>query len=165
MTRTKQDQSPVEKMLNPVAPCPASRAHSGVMWAPKSLGIPDLMAMMAAAHEPSFLIWLYLLPAAFLDINFMSLACPTSWSLHCILGFTLIVSHVTLSRGPLEGFQPCYTLPGFPDLPLKSWQKPPWHCNSWILHACRANIMWMMLRSAASSSGIQVHADHGHSSF
>ncbi|KAM5255879.1 alcohol dehydrogenase E chain-like [Ctenodactylus gundi] len=67
-------------------------------------------------------------------------------------GFDLLRSG---KRGPLLG------LPG---LPLKPWWKPPRSHNSYILHAGKTSMTWMLERSAVSSTSSPASLDHSCSS-
>lgn len=53
------------------------------------------------------------LPVALLERQYAFLASPTSWILHCFLGFSLAASHAQPALRLLQGLQSCYTLSGF----------------------------------------------------
>jgi hypothetical protein len=140
-------------MLNPIDPCSSSEACGIVMWSPTGLGSLAPVALLFAAHRP--LSW-----AGFVHCLWLCLAnIPRSWHLiYNILGSPLYLQlhlHNFMQcslRGTLQGSWCCYTLPGLLSLPFKSQWKPLWPYNSCILHAWKNNIIWMMPRSATSSS-------------
>jgi hypothetical protein len=134
------------------------------MWASMGSGSPTLVALIFSVHVASFLGWLHLLPAAFLDrcsgflasLRILRSLLQLRFHLHSFMHHPL--------RGCLQGLSPCHTLSGLPGFPLKSGWKPQWLHNSCILQVWKDSIMWIT-RSAASFSSRKVPFNCGCSIF
>lgn len=126
-------------VLQPAAPCSASKACYGKILTPKGSGSSAFMVPLIKSHKVSSLDWLPFLPIV-LSRHSMFLASPVSWCCHRTVSFTL-----RSSQTALPGHTARFSTASFET----RWK--PLHCHSlYILYIYKTGKPWLITVHATS---------------
>lgn len=119
-----------QQTTNTAIPWITTRLFDSLTQASKCLHGPISPVLMFATHAACLLDLLCFMPTDFLSGCPMILAAPASWDLQCLLGFTLLASHSSLSGYKIA--------------------QPPQSC---LPHVCNTKSTCIMLSRSAVSWG------------